>query len=190
MADFTPLAGELDPIDPALLPSVQGLIRASIGALVLVLVLGVTIVLPAERGIDPTGVGGWLGLTQMGQLKDRPAEGSPEPAEYAFHTDELTVTLGGREGLEVKATMRKGDELVYSWQTDGGSVFFDFHGEPTGAPKDVFTSYEKGQAKEFEGAFEAPFDGVHGWYWKNLRSRPTTVRLKTSGVYSTLAPLD
>ncbi len=180
------------PLDPEALPSVPFLIRASLGAVLVAALLGVTVVLPAEEGIDPTGVGGWLGLTQIGELKnpDEVAPAKPEAApEYAFRSDELTVTLGPREGLEVKASMRAGDELVYAWQTDGGAVFFDFHGEPKGAAKDVFTSHEKGQATDFEGAFEAPFEGVHGWYWKNLRSQPTTVTLKTSGVYRDLAPL-
>lgn len=179
----------LDPIDPALLPSTQGLVRASAGAAILGLVLAVTVVLPAEWGIDPTGVGTWLGLTPMGELKEGAPPTASVPAQFAFRTDELTIELGPREGLEVKATLRAGDEIVYSWETDGASVLFDFHGEPAGAPKDVFTSYEKGQAKSFEGSLEAPFDGVHGWYWKNLRSAPTSVRLKTSGVYIDLARL-
>lgn len=33
--------------------------------------LGVTIVLPAEYGIDPTGIGEKLGLKQMGEIKQQ-----------------------------------------------------------------------------------------------------------------------
>lgn len=33
-----------------------------------------TVVLPAEYGIDPTGVGRALGLTQMGEIKTRLAK--------------------------------------------------------------------------------------------------------------------
>jgi hypothetical protein len=34
----------------------------------------VTIVLPAEFGVDPTGVGDALGLTEMGETKERLAQ--------------------------------------------------------------------------------------------------------------------
>ena len=44
-----------------------------------------------------------------------------------------------------------------SWNTV--PVFFDFHGEPHGAAKDVFTSYGTGTSPRETGPFEAPFDG-------------------------------
>lgn len=180
----------VEPVDPALLPSVRSLKLASVGGLLLVGVLAITVVLPAERGVDPTGVGAALGLTQLAAVKAAESAPPPAPADFVFRTDELTIELGPREGLEVKVTMREGDELVYGWSTGGGSVFFDFHGEPEGGADGEFTSYGKGQAKEFEGLLQAPFDGVHGWYWKNLRSAPTTVTLTTTGVYTDLRELD
>ena len=51
------------------LPSSGSLIRATILAAVVAAVLLVTVVLPAEYGIDPTGIGKLIGLTRMGEIK-------------------------------------------------------------------------------------------------------------------------
>lgn len=51
------------------LPSSSELIRSTLIAAVVALALLVTIILPAEYGTDPTGVGELLGLTQMGEIK-------------------------------------------------------------------------------------------------------------------------
>jgi hypothetical protein len=157
------------------------------------MLLGVMVVLPAERGIDPTGVGRLLGLTRIGELKNPTGDSNPgasaDEGSWASRTDTVEVTLGPKKSTEVKALMRAGDQLVYSWRSDGGDVFFDFHGEEKGAASGVFTSFEKGTRGTAEGTFTAPFEGVHGWYWKNTSSEPTTVRLETTGVYRDLHQL-
>lgn len=183
--------------DPAELPSYRELHAATAIAVLVAAVLLVTAVLPAEWGVDPTGAGRLLGLTAMGELKHaaapthvEPAPGAAaeaDPVAYAFRRDELTLTLQAGEGTEVKAVMRAGDQLVYAWNADRGELFFDFHGEPKGAPPDVFTSYQKGSAPTSEGGFEAPFEGIHGWYWKNKTDAPVTVKLTTSGVYASIS---
>ena len=55
--------------DAAELPSARKLLRSTLFALVIAGVLLVTVVLPAEYAIDPTGIGRVLGLTQMGEIK-------------------------------------------------------------------------------------------------------------------------
>lgn len=50
-------------------PSTIVLRRATVGLVVALVVLLLVAVLPAERGIDPTGLGRVLGLTQMGEFK-------------------------------------------------------------------------------------------------------------------------
>ena len=47
------------------------LIRSTLIALAVAVLLLVTAVLPAEYGIDPTGIGRMIGLTQMGEIKTR-----------------------------------------------------------------------------------------------------------------------
>ncbi len=56
------------------LPSTAKLIRSTIISAVVALVLLVTVVMPAEYAMDPTGVGRLLGLTEMGEIKQQLAE--------------------------------------------------------------------------------------------------------------------
>lgn len=56
------------------LPSTAKLIRSTIIAAIVALVLLVAVVMPAEYGLDPTGAGRLLGLTEMGEIKEQLAE--------------------------------------------------------------------------------------------------------------------
>lgn len=56
------------------LPSTGKLIRSTLVAAVVAAALLVTVVLPAEYAIDPTGAGRLLGLTEMGEIKQQLAE--------------------------------------------------------------------------------------------------------------------
>lgn len=185
------------------LPTSRQLVRATgLAAIVANLIL-FTAVLPAEYGIDPTGAGRALGLTAMGELKQEDAalaaaDASPavETATVAaaapastetpagVRTAEVRLTLAPNEGTEVKATMRAGEAFDYQWSTDGAEVRFELHGEEAGAPGDEFTSYEKGIAKGATGKFQAPFDGTHGWYWRNRSGAPVTITVRATGSYS------
>ena len=51
------------------LPSTRKLVRSTVIALLTAAGLLVTVVMPSEYAVDPTGVGRALGLTQMGELK-------------------------------------------------------------------------------------------------------------------------
>ncbi len=62
------------------LPSARALVRSTVIAVVVAGTLLLTAVLPAEYGIDPTGVGRVLGLTQMGEIKVRLAREAAEDA--------------------------------------------------------------------------------------------------------------
>ena len=96
------------------------------------------------------------------------------------------LTLQPDEGSEIKAAMRKGEQFVFSWASEGGKVNFDMHGERPNAG-DQFTSYWKGQQQsKAQGTFAAPFDGTHGWYWRNRGDKPVTVKVKVSGFYEKL----
>lgn len=56
------------------LPSSAQLLRSTVIAVVAAAAILVTIVLPSEYGLDPTGVGRALGLAQMGEIKVQLAE--------------------------------------------------------------------------------------------------------------------
>lgn len=98
----------------------------------------------------------------------------------------MSLTLQPDEGSEIKATMRKGEQVVFKWATDGGSVNVDMHGEKPNAG-DQFTSHWKAKVTSDQGSFIAPFEGTHGWYWRNRGDKPVTVTVKVSGFYEKLA---
>ena len=50
-------------------PSPRSLWRAAVIAVIVAIVVFVVAVLPAERGIDLTGIGDLLGLKEMGEMK-------------------------------------------------------------------------------------------------------------------------
>lgn len=56
------------------LPTTRQLVRSTITAAIIALVILLTVVLPAEYAIDPLGIGRVLGLTEMGEVKQALAE--------------------------------------------------------------------------------------------------------------------
>lgn len=185
------------------LPTMRQLNRATLLAASAAATILVTTVLPAEYGFDPTGVGGALGLTPMGEMKrtaDAASQAASEaeaaraldvaavpPSATSAQTSEVRLTLQPDQGEEVKATMRAGGEIDYAWLTDGAKVNFELHGEQKGATGDDYTSYEKGTSAGESGKFRAPFDGTHGWYWRNRTSEALTITVKATGTYDTFA---
>ncbi len=172
------------------------LLKATGVSLVVAAVVLTLFVLPAEYGIDPTGIGRQLGLTGMAKSKpDLPVsdtlvntERSPVSKRSApFRSDTRSVVLQPDKGAEIKATMQAGDVLSFSWSTEGGPVNVDMHGEPPNAG-DNFTSYWKdSNQNSAHGSFTAPFAGTHGWWWANKGANPVTVTVVTSGYYEDIA---
>jgi hypothetical protein len=171
------------------LPNPKVLNRATAIAAGIAGLLLVTVVLPAEYGIDPTGVGRVLNLTEMGKMKRAAAESaaaaSPRnlpPLDYkAGQSGEATVVLAPGEGREVKAAMQAGHDMTYEWTTSNLPVHYELHGEPRGAGKGVYTSYKIGVSKGEKGTFKAPFEGTQGWYWRNDTPFPVTITAKATG---------
>lgn len=195
--------------DRAALPSTRQLLRSTLVAAVVAAVLLVTIVMPAEYGRDPTGIGQLLGLKSMGETKlalekeanetpATPAVAAPpvtlaaappqvaaEP-ESASRSDEKSLLLKPGEGAEVKLTMQKGGKVSYRWEVSDGVVNFDAHGDSDGLVP-TSHSYKKGtKAASDEGTLEAKFDGKHGWYWRNRGQGNVVVTLRTRGDYSAI----
>ncbi|HHJ3239855.1 TPA: transmembrane anchor protein [Vibrio parahaemolyticus] len=60
------------------LPTTKQLVRSTFIALGTAIVLLITVILPAEYAIDPTGMGRALGLTEMGEIKAQLAQEAEE----------------------------------------------------------------------------------------------------------------
>jgi len=172
------------------------LLLSTLLALVVAALILVSVVLPAEYGIDPSGAGRLLGLTRIGQLKAMSGGGTGEVmhAHPRKHLSaRIEIRLQGGEELEYKATLAKGEPLLYAWNVQGSTVHFEFHGEPTEGrwPKDFFQSYEMAdKSTAAQGSFVAPFTGRHGWYWRNESSAPATIVLEVSGYYTKLGRIE
>jgi hypothetical protein len=168
--------------------SLKTLVWASVFAVCLAAILLVTAVLPAEYGVDPTGMGKKLDLMQLsGQGDDivDPVVVSCKD-ELAQWTDSTTIVVPVHSGLEYKFHVQKGGKLDYAWRTDGAKVYFDLHGEPVGDKTGFFKSFKKGNESQSTGNFAAEFEGAHGWYFENKTQAPITVILNTKGVYRVL----
>ena len=97
--------------------------------------------------------------------------------------DTITVTIPARGDKEYKLLLKQGSTFEYSWKTDGESLFYDFHGEPSGDTTGFFQSFEKNTESKAAGTLTASFEGTHGWYWKNNTRSPVTITLKVKGDY-------
>jgi hypothetical protein len=154
-------------------PSSRRLLLSVLAAIALAVVVLVVAILPAEYGIDPTGIGSKLGLAQMSEsstaatieLKDTlggndsittakaPEVGEPLPLPNpAVHqvqaepakTETLTITLAPEAETEIKAALTTGKMLLYSWKVDTGTVYVDYHGhDPAWEDKQAFVRYEE-----------------------------------------------
>jgi len=97
--------------------------------------------------------------------------------------DSISIEIPARGDIEYKVLMKRNAVLQYVWETDGASLQYDFHGDPKGDTSGYFKSYRKGSAASDSGQFSPPFEGRHGWYWKNSTNEPVHVLLHISGIY-------
>lgn len=79
------------------LPSSRQLIRSTLIAAVSAVVLLYTVVLPSEYGVDPTGIGRVLGLTEMGEIKTRLAKEAAEDAAATQASQSDPAAAAGNE---------------------------------------------------------------------------------------------
>lgn len=199
--------------DPGTPPphSARQLLRSTVIAIGIAALILVTIVLPAEYGVDPTRVGQVLGLTEMGMIKRQlaaeaaaadsveaaarrsgevvaadsttpAANPAPVPAAQAGERSDTTVVvMAPAQAREVKLVMKKNARVAFSWMTDRNVVNYDTHAD---APGIRYHGYAKGQGVRADsGALIAAFDGQHGWFWRNRSADTVRVALRTRGAY-------
>jgi hypothetical protein len=209
-SELAPLAAPSPP--GHVLPTSRQLLRSTAIAVAVAGALLVTVVLPAEYGVDPTGIGRVLGLTPMGEIKMSlaqearaprhasapPPACTPAPCTSAApgatpagsaatptrgQRQEVKLVLAPNEGREIKLVMRKGARASYIWSADG-ALTVDLHGEVEGGPPESYQSYGKATGKRFdEGEIVAAFDGIHGWFWRNRNHSDVAITLRIQGDY-------
>lgn len=186
------------------LPSTRKLIVSTIIATLVAAVILIVAVLPAEYGIDPTGIGQLIGLKEMGEIKvaledeiqqelaiEQKTEVAldeevlptevPEQENSSSKTETFSFRLEPGDKTEFKLEMLAGAAVEYSWSVDQGHVNFNTHGD---SPDIDYHGYSKGQkVQSDQGSLTAEFAGSHGWFWRNRSDLATTITLEVSGAY-------
>ena len=183
------------------LPTSSQLLKSTMVAIGVGCTLLILVILPAEYGTDPTGVGELLGLKKMGEIKIRLNQDSLKENQVLKENigakDELMVesktskenqdvmefVIAPDEAIEIKLEMKKGSMAKYKWTTQNGGLNYNLHGD---GHKDFqkSISYKKGRMTSSDsGEFKSEFDGYHGWFWRNRNNESVTVTLETFGDY-------
>lgn len=156
------------------------LFKATGVSFVIAVVVLLLFILPAEYNLDPTGVGEKLGLTVFNEgVKPIITQGSKQS-----EPDSVILTVPAGKGIEYKLAMKKYSKVTYEWATASNKIYVDLHGEPRGDKTGYFESYVIATVGEMKGSFTAPFDGSHGWYWKNKSTHDVQIQLIFNGEYT------
>lgn len=195
------------------LPTSAQLLRSTLIAFVTAAVLLVTVVMPADYGIDPTGIGRLLNLTEMGEIKkelaaEAAADAAFQPAGVAAATAVQASPVAPVASPsaapaveapkpvwrdETRITLKPGEgiEIKLSMNKDAKALFawavqggvVNFDTHGDALGRSI--SYEKGRGvASDEGELVAAFDGKHGWFWRNRGNAAVTLLLQTGGEYS------
>jgi hypothetical protein len=201
------------PIPPqAELPSSRQLLRSTLIAAVSALAILATIVLPAEYGIDPTGLGRVLGLAEMGEIKTRlaqaaaddaaatqaaevaapaPVASSRAPSDAAIAAISTPPKTAWRDEMTFTLSPGQGTEIKLRMNAGEKALYawtvqggvVNYDTHGDGGGRSI--SYEKGRAVPADqGELVAAFTGNHGWFWRNRGQAEVTVMLRTGGDYS------
>ncbi len=198
------------------LPTSRQLVRSTLLAAAAAGALLVTVILPSEYAIDPTGIGRVLGLTEMGEIKMQLAEEAAADAALDTRADPAQVaasaatpaarTAATPADPEMSAAATRTDEMRVSLAPGEGAEIkvvaakgsrIAFAWSVTGghvnydthadAPGISYHGYGKGRESTGEnGTLVAAFDGSHGWFWRNRSGGAVTVSLRTEGGYTAL----
>ena len=184
-------------------------LKATLSALAVAVVILVLVVWPVWFGIGPTvrepaaqpqvaneaqseaaapessAAEDELAAIMAGNIRPAAAgtqKSDPEP----FRTDVVDIPLEPGQEVEFKAHMQTGDTIVYSWQAPQ-PVYVDLHGEPYTYPDEPAVRYEEADGvPSGNGRVTAAFPGMHGWFWLNTSEEALVIQLKVSGFYSKL----
>jgi hypothetical protein len=171
----------------------------------------VAAILPAEYGLDPTGLGRLTGTARLfapAEVKVPAVFGSGRAAAQrsiadapAFRTDVVRIPLAaagdpaGRDRLEYKVRMPKGAALVYSWTVEGlppawrDNFMTQMHGHTLEDARTMTVVDYRLQLKDRDaGTLTAAIDGIHGWYVENRANAPVTMVVRLAGFYTLVSP--
>ncbi|MAQ10035.1 MAG: hypothetical protein CMQ11_09420 [Gammaproteobacteria bacterium] len=184
------------------------LIRNTGIAALIAIVLLLTIILPAEYDIDPTGVGSVLGIRGLSHQAavenvNAEIEESAMAAASPLHINhqpplkfvDVDLVLEPYGQGEFKLKMQANARLSYLWHSGTDLVYADLHGHTLVVGEDgeeeiVVRYLETQEGTGESGQFDTPFGGDHGWYFLNLETRPINIRVQISGNFDSHEYID
>ena len=201
--------------DPEELPSAAQLLKSTVIAAIAAAVLLITVVLPAEYGVDPTRIGRMLGLASMGEIKAQLAEEAEADRRMelmkkkagegrsSWLNDILSTFVGAAHAqtekpawtdtVSLTLTPGEGAEIKLAMEKGAVAEFLwkveggvvNYDLHGDGGGESI--SYQKGRAVPGqEGALKAAFTGNHGWFWRNRGKKDVVVTLSVRGAYSAI----
>lgn len=178
--------------EPAAPPPNRKLLIGGGVAVVAAAAIVVGFVLPAEFGIDPTGIGKATGVLAIAEpvneeyergkkrtgvltLSETPLEPLPGASDH------YEITLPAYQSIEMKYEIAEGEAIVFDWRATA-PVHVDMHAHPYDGGTALTESYTIEDAVSGQsGRYVAPFTGIHGWYWQNRSLGDVTVTVDASG---------
>lgn len=132
-----------------------------------------------------------LKLEKLGSPPNIPkpveANNPPPSEQFIEQNDTINVTVPAGKGIEYKFKALKYGNIKYEWSTTNDAiVYIDFHGEvkQENPPENVFyESYTLAYSNNMAGTFTAPFEGKHGWYFRNNNKEDITIAIRLKGQY-------
>ena len=109
-----------------------------------------------------------------------------EKVAVSEQKNDATIVVKANKALEYKFKIDEYEKLEYEWKSDA-PLRYDFHGDPEDKdsyPKGYFESYANGTSNAAKGKVTIPYNGSHGWYWKNTSAKDITITLSTKGNYN------
>ncbi len=130
-----------------------------------------------------------LTLNNVGSepTEQKPIEANnPAPIkQYENRKDSIKIIVPAGKGLEYKIAVLKYGQVKYAWKTNNGILFVDLHGDVKTLEKNsgYFESYTVANSNNMAGSFIAPYEGKHGWYFKNKTNQDIEVKIHLTGEY-------
>jgi hypothetical protein len=100
-----------------------------------------------------------------------------------FKQESIQIRLAPKEGMEYKYRLEEGAGMLYAW-TSTGRVHWELHSQPDNAPRGYAEFFDTQQGNGSNGGYQAPFPGIHGWWWENQGDTELTITLTSAGFYS------
>lgn len=103
---------------------------------------------------------------------------------YPFRAERVQKAFAPGAGGEILLGLVENSVLLYQWSVDGGPVHSDLHGHKSD-DSHYWVQYRLDDASVADyGSIVAPFDGKHGWYFRNDGNEEVLVSLRVTGYFS------